>query len=346
MNFTRRGFVTVLSLSVAAIGLAGCTSSAADDPEKSGGNAPAPEAGAFPVTIEHKFGSTEITAAPARVVTVGLKEQDDLLALGIVPVGATHWLELENEKVIGPWAGAALGTSPVPTVLEFQDGIEFEKIASLAPDLIIALYSGITAEDYEKLTKIAPVVAQPKDTIDYGVSWQVQAATVGKAVGQSAKMAELIKTAEDAIVAAKKPAYSGLSAVVATEYEGIYVYGSQDPRSRLLTELGFSLPKDLDKATGTEFGGNISEEDLGLLDTDLAIWFATPESRASIEGRGLYKKLKVHTEGRGLFIKTGDKVENAFSFVTVLSLPYLVENLTPRIDAAVDGDPTTSSDQA
>jgi iron complex transport system substrate-binding protein len=43
---------------------------------------------AFPVTIEHKYGSTEITARPERIVTVGLTEQDALLALGIPWPGA------------------------------------------------------------------------------------------------------------------------------------------------------------------------------------------------------------------------------------------------------------------
>ena len=47
------------------------------------------EQSAFPVTIEHKYGSTTIERAPERVVVVGLREQDPLLALGIVPVATT-----------------------------------------------------------------------------------------------------------------------------------------------------------------------------------------------------------------------------------------------------------------
>src|SRR5262245_63429953 len=40
---------------------------------------------AFPVTIEHKYGSTTIEEEPERVAVVGLTEQDALLALGVVP---------------------------------------------------------------------------------------------------------------------------------------------------------------------------------------------------------------------------------------------------------------------
>ncbi|MGH8908546.1 MAG: hypothetical protein ACRD0K_19125 [Egibacteraceae bacterium] len=38
--------------------------------------------GGFPVTIDHKYGSAEVTAEPSRVVTVGVTEQDPVLALG------------------------------------------------------------------------------------------------------------------------------------------------------------------------------------------------------------------------------------------------------------------------
>jgi iron complex transport system substrate-binding protein len=44
----------------------------------------APAAGqAFPVRVEHKYGTAEITKAPSRVVTLGLSDQDAVLALGI-----------------------------------------------------------------------------------------------------------------------------------------------------------------------------------------------------------------------------------------------------------------------
>src|SRR5690349_18320733 len=55
--------------------------------------APATEAtaSAYPVTIEHKYGSTTITEFPERIVLVGLTEQDALLALGVVPVATREW---------------------------------------------------------------------------------------------------------------------------------------------------------------------------------------------------------------------------------------------------------------
>src|SRR3954454_13067720 len=127
--------------------LAGCGS------ETTGQPAPTAAAGAFPVTIGHKFGSTTIKSEPQRVVVVGLREQDALLALGIVPVGTTEWYG-KHAGAIFPWAKPALGDAKPPAKLSFTDGIQYEKVAALAPDLILAIYSGLNQKDYDTLSKI------------------------------------------------------------------------------------------------------------------------------------------------------------------------------------------------
>lgn len=332
--------------------LSGCGGAASSTPGSPGSAAPsssAVEEGAFPVTVAHKFGSTAVEEAPERIVTVGLKEQDDLLALGIVPVGATKWLELGEGGVIGGWATEALGDAPPPEVLDVQNGVQVEKIAALQPDLIIGLYSGLTQEDYDRLSQLAPVVAQPAgDLPDYGIGWEDQARTVGKVVGQPDRMEQTIEDAKSAVASARTqhPEFADKIGLVASTYEGIYVYGSSDPRSQLMTELGFRLPSDIDTVIGQdEFGGNLSLEKTEFLDTDVLLWFAGPADRKTVEARGTYSNLAVHREGRDLFVGPGDTIDAAFSFITVLSLPFLLEHLTPRLAAAVDGDPATSSDE-
>jgi iron-siderophore transport system substrate-binding protein len=46
-----------------------------------------------------------------------------------------------------------------------------------------------------------------------------------------------------------------------------------------------------------------------------------------------------------VFIRGDDRVCDATSFVSVLSMPTLMNELVPRLAAAADGDPATSTDQ-
>ncbi|TWD81899.1 iron complex transport system substrate-binding protein [Kribbella amoyensis] len=308
--------------------------------------APSAEAGAFPVSIQNKFGTAEIKAAPQRVVSVGLVEQDALLALGVTPVGTTEWFG-EKPGALFPWAKEKLGDGPVPTVLSDKDGIQFEKIAALRPDLIIGLYSGITADDYKKLTAIAPTVAQPAGVPDYGVAWQDAARTVGKAVGKAGQADELVQAIEQrfAKVRADHPEFKDKPALMATPYEGYFVYGTQDPRSRLLTDFGFSLPAGLDKVIGDKFGGNISAERISVLDQQALVWFPTKGGTTKLQNDPLYKNLNVRKQGRDVFVEENydDELYGATSFVSVLSLPIVLEQLVPKLAAAVDGDPATTA---
>lgn len=324
--------------------VAGCGGDSGDD-EPAGAAASAPADSAYPVTIDHKYGSTTVKSEPKRIVTVGLTDQDAVLALGKVPVGVTEWLGA-YKGAIGPWASDKLGGAPVPTVLkDTGTGPQIEKVAALKPDLIIALYSGLTKEQYTTLSKFAPVLAQPKAFNDYGVPWQEVTKTVGKALGKSAEATKLVNGVDADFAAAEKanPAFKGASALMATPYEGMFVYGSQDARSRILSDLGFALPAGLDKAIGDQFGANISKERTDLLDQDAIVWIVgdTTKDSVKLHDDPSYGDLNVVKQGREVFVKETGDYGNALSMSTVLSLPYVLDRLVPQLAAAVDGRPAT-----
>lgn len=304
---------------------------------------------AFPVSIAHKFGTTTIPAEPQRIVVVGLVEQDALLSLGVVPVATTEWFG-EKPGAIWPWAEAALGAGAKPQVLTSTDGVQFEKVAALRPDLILGIYSGLTSEDYAKLAKIAPTVAQPKNAVDYGVSWQDLTRTVGTAVGRKTQADKVVTDVEARFAAARaaNPAFAGTTGLMATTYEGYYVYGPQDSRGRLLTDLGFTLPPGLAEVTGKEFGANLSRERTDMLDTGVLIWLVDSydTDRAKVQADPLYSRLKVKTEGRDIYLENEELVGAATSFITPLSLPFLLDRLVPQLAAAVDGNPATAVQRA
>lgn len=305
------------------------------------------EAGAFPVTIEHKYGSTTIESEPKRVVVAGLREQDALLALGVVPVATTEWYG-KHPGAIFPWAKDALGDAEVPTVLSSTDGLQVEKIAAQRPDLILAIYSGMTKKEYETLSKIAPVVGQPKGKVDYGSSWQEETTITGRAIGRPARAQELVDETEKLVAdaAAEHPEFKGQTAANVSDYQGIFVYGPQDVRTQMLEALGFTYPDELRTAFPDEFGGQLSDEKVDALDVGALVWFADGERGVErLKKEPLYSKLAVRKEGRDVFILATDRVYEATSFPSVLSMPTLLEELVPRLAAAADGDPSTSTDQ-
>ncbi|HMR50365.1 MAG TPA: ABC transporter substrate-binding protein, partial [Arachnia sp.] len=166
----------------------------------------------FPVTVEHRYGETVVPAEPQRVVVVGVTEQDILLELGVTPVATTEWYG-EQPFATWPWATELLGEAE-PTVLSQSDGFEFEKIASLKPDLIVGPNAGMTQEDYDKFTAIAPTISSMPDAEAYFSDWREQTRLVAAAVGRSALGEELITGVDDAYAAAAAahPEFAGLTA--------------------------------------------------------------------------------------------------------------------------------------
>ncbi|MEV6751339.1 iron-siderophore ABC transporter substrate-binding protein [Streptomyces sp. NPDC051214] len=345
----RRAGRLATALASALLLIATATACGSGDDSDAGSEDAAPANGAFPVSLAHKYGSTTVKAEPKRIVTVGLTDQDAVLALGKVPVGTTEWLG-GYKGAVGPWAADKLDGAKAPTVLkDTGTGPQTEKIAALRPDLILAVYGGLTKEQYTTLSKFAPVVAQPKEYNDFGVPWQQQTTTIGKALGQEAKAKKLVTgvEAEFKTAAKENPEFAKSSAVMATPYEGIFAFGSQDPRSRVLTGLGFTLPGDLDKVIGDEFGANISKERTDLLDTDAIVWIATDPAKdeAKLDKNALYADLDVAKEDREVYVAEASDYGNSVSFVSVLSLPYMLERLVPQLASAVDGDSATKVKQ-
>ena len=337
---------TTLALLLASTVLAACGSGEPEEQPADTGAESAAEA-AFPQTFEHKYGSTTIEKAPERIVVVGLREQDALLALGVVPVATTEWYG-EHPGAIFPWATDELGDAEPPTVLDDTDGVEIEKVAAQQPDLILGVYSGITEKEYTALSKIAPVVAQPKGKPDFGTSWQEETLITGKVVGKPDEAQKLVDDTEQLLTdtAAEYPDLAGQTAAMVADYQGIFVYGPSDVRTRLLVELGMEYPKPLIDAFPKEYGGQLSNEKTDALDVGVLVWFADGDrSKAEIKADPLYSKLKVNKEDRDVFIAGDDRVYDATSFVSVLSMPTLMEELVPRLAAAADGDPSTSTDQ-
>lgn len=296
---------------------------------------------AFPVTIEHKFGSTTIESEPQRVVSIGYNEADFLLALGVTPIALRDWYG-DQPNGVWPWAQDELGDA-TPVVLPSGD-LNFEQIAALDPDLIVGVWSGITEQDYELLSAIAPTVAQTDDYADFGTPWQEQTMMLGEATGRTEQARQVVADLDErfAEIRDEHPEWTGQSASVAFVFDGVGpgAYTSQDTRSRLLADLGFEIPAVNDSAGADAFYSTFSAEDLSPLDVDVLVWvLGSEEALGQILALPTRTSLQAHQEGREVFADL--ELTGAFSFGSPLSIDFALDRLVPEIEAAADGDPST-----
>lgn len=288
----------------------------------------------FPLSIETKFGSSVIEAPPERVASIDYAGADDLLALGVQPVAIRYWYG-DYERVVWPWADPLLGELPVV----LRGDLDFEAIAVAKPDVIVALWSGIDAEAYDKLSRIAPVVAVPPGVGDYEMPWDERALLTGTALGREAEARAQVQAIRDrlAAVAAGHPDWAGQSAAVAYAWNGAGAYTSNDVRPQILERMGFVTPPAVEALMTDpgQFTVTFSLEDLSPLDGDLLIWLTSEDSFAEVNALIARPFLGVVRAGHEVFADT--LLSGAFSHASLLSLPYAIDTLVPLIEAALDG---------
>lgn len=236
----------------------------------------------FPVTIKHALGETVIPAAPQRIVTLGWSSTDAAIALGTVPVGIPSFRSAGFDKDIVPWVeeGIAKVGGATPEVFDDAAGAPIEKIAALKPDLILAVYSGITEDEYRLLSQIAPVVPFPEQP--WTATWQQVITISGEAMGKSAEATALVTDLEQFIreEAGKYPELTGKSAVTLIDYNGAAaIHSADDARAKLLALAGLVIPSKPEAAGANEgFWYPLSYENFDQIPADVLIgFFNSPE---------------------------------------------------------------------
>lgn len=287
----------------------------------------------YPMTIASKFGSATLDEKPLRVVSLDYNGADDLLALGVQPVAIRHWYG-DYPQSVWPWAQPLLTTTP-----EILKGdLNFEQIAATDPDVIIALWSGITADDYARLSLIAPVVAVPEGTGDWEMAWDDRALLVGQVTGTADAAQAQVTAIQDQMteVRAAHPDWAGKTAAVAYLWSDVPgAYASGDIRPKLLNGLGFINPPMVDEMVGPDgFTATLSVEDLRPIDGDLIMWLATDDDYTAVQALPARQQLEAVKAGRELFIDA--QLSSALSHSTLLSLPFAIDQLTADIAAVLD----------
>lgn len=334
--------VALLAAAVAVVGIAGCGSGSGSS---SAGPSVAPaDSGAYPVTIRSALGSVTLKEQPKRVVTLGWGSQDAALALGVVPVGMQDLTSDAGVKGgILPWDTARLHGARPALLHVTSDAVPYEKILALKPDVILAVYSGITADQYKRLSDIAPTVGYPDQP--WITSWQDQLSLVGKALGRSQEAAALARQTDKTIagVAAKHPEFAGRTAAFGsgTQAGSLNFYYDTDARVQLLKELGFTLSPDVTAlgagGSTASFAKSVSLEKLPDIHTDVLVaWYLDRGTQTSIESNALFRRNPAVARG-GYVAITDPTFVYATSAVNVLSLPWMLDRYVPLLSKAAKG---------
>ncbi len=323
---------------IAALALTALTGCAATAPEAPASSA---DAGAFPVTIEHAFGETVIPEQPQRVATWGWSTADAVIALGVTPVAMPFQAYGGDEQGVLPWVREALDEvgAETPIILtNTGDDIPYEEIAAAEPDVILAQYSGITQEQYDTLSAIAPTVAYPDQP--WTTPWRDVISITGQALGLETEAAAVLAgiDAELAAAAAAHPEFAGLTLATAWDVGGVfYVYADEDPRVEFMLDLGFVNAPAVDALDTDEspFYFTLSYERVSELESDVLVVYGGSEAEVRAVTEGGYAQALPAIEQGAVAELVGVEFIAAVSPPSALSLSWGLDEVVEQLAEAV-----------
>lgn len=301
----------------------------------------------FPVTIKNIYGETTLQQAPVRVATISWVNPDIALALGVVPVGmdadayggnankSTDW---KDEALAG--LGASIGTDKAPVQWDTTNGINFDAISDAAPDVILAAYSGLTKDEYDKLSQIAPVIGPV--AASYTTSWQDATTVIGAALGKGTEAAALISTVEGKIAAAgaANPVLKGKTFIAASldpAQTNISIYAAGDTRPRFLTALGLTQAPVV--AANTKEGAfyfEYSAEKANELKSDIIFsWGAASTTLKVLQDNKLLGQIPAIKSGAAL-LTSDEQLTLSISASSPLSLQWALPKFVPLVVKAAE----------
>jgi iron complex transport system substrate-binding protein len=331
----RRTIAVLAATAAAALALAGCSAAGSE-----GADSPATSDGTFPVTIEHAFGETEIPEAPERVATWGWGSTEAALAVGVVPVAIAQQSYGANDEGVLPWVADELDELGAETPVVLTDDGEappYEEIVEAAPDVILAPYSGITEEQYELLSEIAPTVAYPDEA--WTTPWRETVTIVGTALGKADEAQAVLDDLDGELAARAEahPELEGLTAAAVWDTAGtFYVYTPEDSRVEFLSGLGLEdAPAVAELANGdSPFFYTLSYEQLDQLDSDLIISYHDTQAEAdAFLASAPIQAIPAVARGQVAQV-VGTELIAAVSPPTALSLTYGLDELVTSLSAA------------
>lgn len=327
---------------VSVFAITGCSSQTSKNEETKTANSTETDS-TYPITIKHALGETVIESKPERVVTIQWGNQDIPLALGVVPEGfsAANY-GVQDESGMLPWTAEKLKElgEENPTIFQDTDGLDFEAISDANPDVILAAYSGITPEEYETLSEIAPVVAY--QTSPWVASWREQTLYNAIGMGMEEEGKQLIADTEKLIeekssahpeIKGKKAAFVSISPADLSKF---YIYSPEDPRGEFLTELGMAYPESISSEVAEgSFYIEVSAENADMLnDAEVIVSYGDESTLEALQTDPIFGKIPAIERGSVVII--GDNTPLAAAGTpNPLAIQYSIDEYLTLLSEAV-----------
>jgi iron complex transport system substrate-binding protein len=241
--------------------------------------------------IQHAMGESKVTIEPKRIIVLDNGTLDNLLALGIKPIGApTVFLE---EPYPAYLKDQTEGIQNVGTI----DEPNLETIASLSPDLILG--SKDTHEAiYEKLKQIAPTVFV--ETL--GATWKENFALQAEAIGKQAESKTLLDNYFARLDDFKQQMGDRLNettvSLLRPRSDHVRIYLKDSFSGSVLVDAGLPRPQVQDK---DEFAMKVTEEQVADMDAKVILWFSRDSDnliKAKLQNNPLWKNLEAVKSNR------------------------------------------------
>ncbi|MEV6354383.1 ABC transporter substrate-binding protein [Streptomyces hydrogenans] len=248
------------------------------------------EPGQFPRTLTHAMGKSELKAAPKRVVVLDVGELDNVVSLGIQPVG---YAPSEGDDGIPGYLAKDAGS---PKSVGTINNLNLEAIANLQPDLILG--SQLRAADkYDELSKIAPTVFSIRPGFTWKENYLLNAAALDKTAEAKEKLAayetKAKKLGED--IGPNKPVVSMVRYLPGK----IRLYAKASFIGTILEDAGLPRPKNQQI---DELAAEISPEKIDQADGDWIFTGVYGDAKATkkdaAQGNPLWKNLKAVKAGQ------------------------------------------------
>ncbi|ALC06224.1 ABC-type cobalamin/Fe3+-siderophores transport system, component [Corynebacterium deserti GIMN1.010] len=307
-TISRRSFLSAM-LGTTALAIAACTPTAQSD-SQSAEQSPTPDNSSGPDSTQ-------------RIVALNTGQLDNLLLLGITPVGVAA---AKNADLIPQFLrdrfGSTMDLDSIANCGLRQDP-DIEAIANLAPTLICA-NSRTDEAILSKLRAIAPVVTGEGG----GENWKQDFLTIADAAGKSEKATSLLSAYEDsaAAVAASLPTSPPTVSFLRTNDGEFQMYGTQSMAGTVATDCGYARPES--QQFTDQAGKDLSAELISEADAEW-LFYGVQEGKPSPTETALWPSLSAVQNNHAIAVDYDAWFMNA----SVVSAETILEGLQSTITA-------------